>query len=490
MQDMDIQATISRLRDFRQASYQMFEARPDATMDLIDALSTNISAQSVVELSLNPYFRFTYNSVYDAIDSFFIPREPEKTDEERCEVEKRHVRLIASVLPEPTNRLFWLFALDGTPYQRLWARTLADRGFIHVSEVVSGKKPVTIGHEYSPLVYLPEKTNPDDPPWVVPLSVRRVPTSSKPTLVGAEQVAALMEDEGLPFHEALCVLVADIGYSAVTFLGSAVSHENLVTVTRFRSNRVFYHRPEAQNSESGAGHPTWYGERFAFREPDTWGEPDEIITISVTTKKGRIWQVRLEGWHDKLMRGKKDIPMHQHPFTLIRVQVFNEQGKLVFRRPMWLGILGERRREISLTDAREAYTQRFDEEHYFRFDKQRMLMTAFETPDVRREENWMQIVPLAYTQLWLARELAQAMPYPWERYQPHREGQVLSPSMVQRDFGRIIREIGTPAQPPKPRGNSGGRPKGTKLERRIRHAVIRKGKKPSKIVPKPAQTSC
>lgn len=485
MRGMDIQTTISQLQGFRQAVYQTLDARADATMDLIDALSTNLSARSVVALSLNPYFRFSYNSVYDAIDSFFIPSEPEKADEERYEMEKKQMRLIADYLPEPTNRPFWLFALDGTPYQRLWARTLEDRGFIHAPEVVPGKKPVTIGHEYSPLAYLPEKTSPDDPPWVVPLSVRRVPTSSKPTLVGAEQVAALMKDEDLPFHETLCVLVADTGYSAVTFLGPVLSYENLVTVTRFRSNRVFYHQPESAEGKSGVGHPTWYGERFALREPETWGEPDETVTFTVTSRKGRTWQVRLEGWHDELMRGKKDLPMHQHPFTLIRVQVFNEQGKLIFRRPMWLGVFGERRRELSLADARGVYTQRFDEEHYFRFGKQRLLMTAFETPDVRREENWMQIVPLAYTQLWLARELAQAMPYPWERYQPQRESRILAPSVVQRDFGRIIREIGTPAQPPKPRGNSGGRPKGTKMERRTRHAVVRKGRKSRKIAPKP-----
>lgn len=485
MRGMDIQTTISQLQSFRQAVYQTLDARADATMDLIDALSTNLSARSVVALSLNPYFRFSYNSVYDAIDSFFIPSEPEKADEERYEMEKKQMRLIANYLPEPTNRPFWLFALDGTPYRRLWARTLEDRGFIHTSEAVPGKKPVTIGHEYSPLVYLPEKINPDDPPWVVPLSVRRVPTSSKPTLVGAEQVAALMEDEDLLFHDALCVLVADIGYSAVTFLGPVLSYEKLVTVTRFRSNRVFYHQPEPAEGKSGAGHPTWYGERFALREPETWGEPDVAVTVPVTTRKGHTWHVCLEGWHDELMRGKKDLPMHQHPFTLIRVQVFDEQEKIVFRRPMWLGIFGERRRELSLADARGVYTQRFDEEHYFRFGKQRLLMTAFETPDVRREENWMQIVPLAYTQLWLARELAQAMPYPWERYQPQRESRILAPSMVQRDFGRIIREIGTPAQSPKPRGNSGGRPKGTKLERRTRHAVVRKGRKSRKIAPKP-----
>jgi hypothetical protein len=187
--------------------------------------------------------------------------------------------------------------------------------------------------------------------------------------------------------------------------------------------------------------------------------------------------VHLEGWHNMLMRGKTDWPMHRHPFTLIRVRVFNEQGKLMFRRPMWLGVFGERRRELSLVDARDVYTQRFDEEHYLRFGKQRLLMTAFETPDVGREENWMRIVPLSYVQLWLARDLAQAMPQPWERYLKERESQVSSPSMVQRDFGRIIQEIGTPARLPKPRGNSPGRVKGTKLERRSRHPVVRKTQK-------------
>ena len=295
MRGMDIQTTISQLQSFRRAVYQTLDARADATMDLIDALSTNLSARSVVALSLNPYFRFSYNSVYDAIDSFFIPSEPEKADEERYGMEKKQMRLIANYLPEPTNRPFWLFALDGTPYRRLWARTLEDRGFIHASEAVPGKKPVTIGHEYSPLVCLPEKIAPDDPPWVVPLSVRRVPTSSKPTLVGAEQVAALMEDEDLLFHDALCVLVADIGYSAVTFLGPVLSYDNLVTVTRFRSNRVFYHQPEPAESKPGAGHLTWYGERFALREPETWGEPDVATTVPVTTRKGHTWRVCLEG---------------------------------------------------------------------------------------------------------------------------------------------------------------------------------------------------
>jgi hypothetical protein len=119
-------------------------------------------------------------------------------------------------------------------------------------------------------------------------------------------------------------------------------------------------------------------------------------------------------------------------------------------------------------------------EHYFRFGKQRLLMAAYQTPDVAHEENWLQIVALAAVQLWLARDLAESLPRSWERYLPQAEGKTASPSTVQRDFERIIQQIGTPAEPPKPRGKSPGRVKGEQPPPRKRHPVIKKGKKASK----------
>ncbi len=107
-------------------------------------------------------------------------------------------------------------------------------------------------------------------------------------------------------------------------------------------------------------------------------------------------------------------------------------------------------------------------------------MAAYQTPDVEHEENWMQIVALAYMQLWLARDLAEALPRPWERYLPDAERETASPSTVQRDFRRIIRQIGTPAALPKPRGKSPGRAKGERQHPRQRHSVIKKAKKASK----------
>jgi hypothetical protein len=49
---------------------------------------------------------------------------------------------------------------------------------------------------------------------------------------------------------------------------------------------------------------------------------------------------------------------------------------------------------------------------------------------------------------------------------------LVSPTLVQRGFARIIRQLGTPAQPPKPRNISSGRAAGVKLPKRPRQPVV------------------
>jgi len=485
---MDIQETISQLKQFRQELYEAFDLRADALMELIDALSSTPHARSVVELSLSSFFRREYSSVHDAIACLFQPSGPAQADEERRAFEQRWGRLIASYLPEPPKRKFWLLGTDVVPIPRPFAHTLADRTFVHQPNTVKGNKPIAIGHEYSHLVCLPEKTHAGDPPWAVPMIVRRVCSDEKATAVGAEQIDALMRDETMPFRDQFCVHVADSVYSAVTYLGPVAvqGYNNLVNVVGARGNRVFYRQIPAVEGKRPKGHPTWYGERFDLQDPSTWGKPDVVEEDTFTTRKGRVYRVQLEGWCNLLMTGKQDLPMHQHPFTLIRVRVLDEQGNPVFKHALWLMVIGERRHELSLVEAWEAYGQRYDMEHYFRFGKQRLLMVAYQTPDVEHEENWMQIVALTMMQLWLARDLAEAMLRPWERYLPEAERETASPSIVQRDFGRIIRQIGTPAEPPKPRGKSPGRAKAERQQPRKRHPVIKKNKKP----PKRPETAC
>jgi len=212
---MDIQESISQLDRFRRELHQTFGLRRDALMELVDAVSSTPHAWSVVALSLSPLFLRHYSSVHDAIAHLFQPSEPEKADEERRAWEQKLVRLIAPYLPEPQERKFWLFGTDVVPIPRRFASTLGDRTFVHQPNTLKGNKPVTIGHDYSHLVFFPEKVNANDPPWAMSMIVRRVHSDEKATGVGAEQIDALMKDETLPFHDELCVHVAGSCHASI-----------------------------------------------------------------------------------------------------------------------------------------------------------------------------------------------------------------------------------------------------------------------------------
>lgn len=147
-----------------------------------------------------------------------------------------------------------------------------------------------------------------------------------------------------------------------------------------------------------------------------------------------------------------------------------------FGKPQWLLVFGQSRRQLCLQEAYQAYTERFSLEHGIRFGKQHLMMAQFQTPQVIQEETWVQFSWLAYVQLWVARLLTQRLPQPWHRFLPTYKQQHITPSMVQRDFSRIIQQIGTPAAEAKPRGKSPGRSAGTTLVPRPRRPIIKRGR--------------
>ena len=130
---------ITQLEQFRLEVYHSFDHRADATMEVLDALTGNTSARSVVELSLAPDFRRTYSSVYAAIGACFTIAKPEH----RRRREQTLLRLIAAHLTPPQPRKFWLFGMDATAIPRIFAPTLPDRGFVHCANPIGGNKPIT-----------------------------------------------------------------------------------------------------------------------------------------------------------------------------------------------------------------------------------------------------------------------------------------------------------------------------------------------------------
>jgi len=215
------------LEQFRQVLYQNFNNRADTLMELVDAISSNPQARSVVEYSLTPCFRRSYSTIFKAINEL-----------EWDELETAH--LLAPYLPHPEQRSFWLLGMDVTPQPRQFAHTLADRGMVYQPNPIKGNKPVTIGHEYSTVVLLPEAEAGITSSWVVPLMTGRVPTNEDKELVGNAQIDALLRDAKLPFGQSLCVEVGDTSYSKPACLHANRHHPQLVTIARARGTRVFY----------------------------------------------------------------------------------------------------------------------------------------------------------------------------------------------------------------------------------------------------------
>jgi hypothetical protein len=155
--------------------YQNFANRADTLMELLDAICSVPDAGSVVEYSLAACFRRSYSTIFKAINEMEIG-------------EKWLAQQVSSSLPRPRQWPFWLLMVDVTPAPRRYAPTLEDRGMVYEPEVVKGKRPVTIGHQYSTVALGLEAEAGVTSSWVLPLLTGRVSTDEDKEMVGAQQV--------------------------------------------------------------------------------------------------------------------------------------------------------------------------------------------------------------------------------------------------------------------------------------------------------------
>lgn len=466
-----LETIIAKINKFRQSMYHLFTKRSDASFELVDALSSNTQAKTVVELSLNPAFRRNYCSITRAIDEFY----PDTSNQGRQEKNQAVSQLLCMQCPSLVQRPFHLLAVDCTSNERLFSPTLADRSPVYTPHpAIAGNKPITLGHQYSVVAYLPEKLSNQAPPWVVPLSAERVSTQQKGTQVGMKQISTLLNSHA-EFKDNLCVVAADSAYSTAECLMESYQHNNLVHISRLRNNRTL---PRAvvtkKHGKPKRGRPFKYGSDFKLPDRRTWGKPAQTIEFKIVSPKGKEQLIKIESWKDITIRDALPIA----PFRVLCIRIFKPDGSVLFQRPLWLLVSGKRRDELSLRQIFDSYRQRFDIEHFFRFGKMRLLLDQFQTPEVLHEESWWQFTMLSYTQLYLSRELAVNLPQPWEKYLPQfNSAGIISPTQVQKDFSRIISEIGTPANPPQLRNKSPGRKLGEMQIKRQRHKIVYKSNK-------------
>ena len=121
------------------------------------------------------------------------------------------------------------------------------------------------------------------------------------------------------------------------------------------------------------------------------------------------------------------------------------------------------------------YRRRSSHEHGYRFEKQSLLWTQPRLRTPAQFERWSLLVAIVHNHLALARPQVQAVLRPWES-----NWRNASPQQVRRAMATIVAQLGTPAQPPKPRGKSPGRHTGAVVKHAPRYGVVYKSKPGSK----------
>jgi hypothetical protein len=234
-----------------------------------------------------------------------------------------------------------------------------------------------------------------------------------------------------------------------------------------------------------------YGQKYKLSEARDWDlAPDHTDSFETTLAKGRKVSVEICIWEEMMLRSKRGVNMKDKKSRLAKVELIDSQsGEVIFQRPMWLSIWGERKAELSAAEIYWAYRSRFDIEHFFRFGKQRLLLDHFQTPEPNTWQNWIEVVNLAYWLLWVAKDEASHQPTKkWQQYNPafkarKKENLHPSPSVVQQQMQTIILAFEKAPFLPKLQIKGKGRKQGTIFPKRESFPVRKKAKKKKKKVP-------
>jgi hypothetical protein len=427
---------LNNLIEFRQTVYdQILVKGRDAQFELVDALLLSDHPRCFAEISLCPVFRRHWPSAYGAIEAGQQDRQ----------------RLSRCCLQQVPRQGVQVFVLDTTVWGHPSARTLT--GLVYAPSPTKALKRHSIvqGHVYSLLTWTPEPGK----SWSPTVFSQRLKPEHSAIEVGLAQVKQLGQARPAGIKDQLDVIVADGHYGNHLFFGP-LQGEGCAALARMRRDRVLYRDPDPY---SGRGRPAVHGERFAFKEPDTWPTPDE----SVEFNHERWGHVRLRRWNK--LHAKQDAQTH---FDVILAEVHLEREKPP--DPLWLGYR-EGHTAYPLQAVWSWFDYRWPIEPSIRFRKQYLHWTLPYFQDSDACDRWTALVDIGYWQVFLARQLISDQPLPWQKAQT-----TLTPGRVLRRMGAIFAQIGSPAHPPQSRGKSPGWPKGRPRTRPKRYKVTKRGK--------------
>jgi hypothetical protein len=427
---------LNKIIKFRQAVYESgFSKGQDALFELVDALIERPHADSAAEMSLSPLFRRGWGSVYKGVE------------EGEVDQESLASLFVGQVPAEGVQ----VYPLDSTMWAHPAARTLAGMVYGPSPTKALRRHSIVQGHEYSLLGW----TAAPRQSWTPTITIERVPAESSSIEVGIQQVQWLCQQRQAAGVTALDVIVADGHYGNHRFF-SPLRQERCGLLARLRRDRVLYGPP---GPYKGRGRHPKHGQRFAFKQPESWGPPDEEVEF----EDERWGQVRLRRWNN--LHDKQDADTL---LAVIYAQVHREREKPP--APLWLGYKAGHT-DYPVRQVWSWFDWRWPVEPSIRFRKQGLFWTLPALQDSEFCDRWTWLNQTAFWFLYLARPLVSDQRLPWQK--PLLD---LTPARVKRAYPALFSTIGTPAAPPQTRGNSPGWPQGKPRQPKERHKPLKRGR--------------
>jgi hypothetical protein len=429
VQNFSANENLNRLISFRQTVYDWLGPARDALFELGDAVLLSPPVRSFPEFTLSPIFRRKWSSSYEAIEDGRPPRIP----------------LLHLYLKTIDGSRKPILVGDHTAWPRITAPTLRDRTFQYQPNPVPGAKPITVGHGFSTLAWVPDEKG----SWSLPLLHERIPSAENRYQTMGRQLS-----EVSPKLADRPVVLLDAEYGCASFL-EEISGLPCDFIIRLRPNICLRKSPGLHRKR---GRPAVHGKPFRLNYPRTWGKATE--QLETCGENGE--RICLQLW-----KNLHFLKAARHSFCVLRIEFPDRPGSRRRPREMWLAWIGGE--PPAVEDWWHIYFRRFTIEHWYRFAKQSLGWTVpqFRTPE--QEERWSDLMPLLTWELFLSREAIQDRPLPWQKDQS-----VPTPGRVKQSLGGLWARIGTPVREPKPRGKAPGWTTGRPRMPILRFSIIRK----------------
>ncbi len=166
---------LSTLHDYREKLSRCFTRAQGALGDLCDALLTDLSARSLIDVTQVACFQRRWPSVYAALADGQVDRPALQ-------------RVFVESAPRPAAGQRLVLAIDASSIARPEARTAPDRTLVHVPNLPPGCAPVRPGWSFSAVVVVPTPVS----SWTHILDNQRIPSTDTAVSVAAQQLRELL----------------------------------------------------------------------------------------------------------------------------------------------------------------------------------------------------------------------------------------------------------------------------------------------------------